>query len=29
VKFMETPAFDWERAARKLVRKMPGSGDEK
>jgi hypothetical protein len=29
VKFMETPAADWERAARKLVSKMPGSGDEK
>ena len=25
---MDTPAFDWERAARKLVKKLPGSGDE-
>jgi hypothetical protein len=29
VKFMDTPAADWERAARKVVSKMPGSGDEK
>ena len=28
VKAWETPAFDWERAARKVVSKMPGSGDE-
>src|SRR5437763_17223478 len=29
VKFMDTAAADWERAARKVVSKMPGSGDEK
>jgi hypothetical protein len=28
VKFLDTPAADWERAARKVVSKMPGSGDE-
>jgi sporulation protein YlmC with PRC-barrel domain len=25
---MDTPAFDWERAMRKVVSKIPGSGDE-
>ena len=29
VNALETPAFDWERAARKVVRKIPGSGDDK
>lgn len=24
----QTPAFDWEKAMRKVVSKMPGSGDE-
>ena len=28
LKFEETPAFDWERAARKVVSKIPGSGAE-
>ena len=28
LKAWDTPAFDWERAARKLVRKIPGSGDD-
>ena len=28
LKAWDTPAFDWERAARKVVSKMPGSGDE-
>ena len=28
-KALDTPAFDWERAARKVVRKIPGSGDDK
>jgi hypothetical protein len=29
VKFLDTPAGDWERAARKVVSKMPGAGEEK
>jgi hypothetical protein len=28
LKAWDTAAFDWERAARKVVSKMPGSGDE-
>jgi len=27
VKALETPAFDWERAMRRLVHKIPGSGE--
>jgi LmbE family N-acetylglucosaminyl deacetylase len=28
-KAWDTPAFDWERAARKVVKKIPGAGDAK